>query len=100
MLVELCKQMKTATWQLQEAKNHFSEVVELARTEGEQVITKHGKPVVVMLSVEAFNNMEVKRPKPRTGESLLKLMHRCPAPEIFDLMEAARSKETARDIDF
>lgn len=90
--------MKTATWQLQEAKNRFSEVVERARTQGEQTITKHGKPVVVMMSVEEFKCMERRKPKARSGERLVKLLRRCPAPEIFDLMEKARAKETARDL--
>ena len=30
-------------WQLQAAKQHFSELVERARREGPQVVTKHGR---------------------------------------------------------
>jgi prevent-host-death family protein len=91
--------MKTAIWQLQEAKNHFSEVVERARTQGGQTITKHGKPVVVMMSVEEFNLLEPKKPKAKIGQSLVKLLQRCPAPEIFDHIEKSRNRETARDLD-
>ncbi len=41
--------MKRA-WQLQEAKNKFSEVVEEALKEGPQVITRRGVEAVVILS--------------------------------------------------
>lgn len=41
-------------WQLQEAKNKLSEVVERAGTEGPQTITRHGVPVAVVVSAEAF----------------------------------------------
>ena len=31
-------------WKLQDAKNHFSEVVESAMKDGPQEVTKHGEP--------------------------------------------------------
>jgi prevent-host-death family protein len=37
------------TWQLQEAKNRFSEVVEEALKEGPQVITRRGVETAVVL---------------------------------------------------
>jgi prevent-host-death family protein len=39
-------------WQLQEAKNKLSALVEKAIHEGPQTITRHGKPAVVVMSVE------------------------------------------------
>ena len=41
------------TWQLQEAKSRFSEVVELAEHQP-QVVTKHGKPAVAIISFDDF----------------------------------------------
>ena len=41
----------TAVWQVQEAKNHFSEVIERALREGPQTVTRHGKPVVRVVAV-------------------------------------------------
>ena len=41
----------SAIWQVQEAKNHFSEVIERALTEGPQTVTRHGKPVVRVVAV-------------------------------------------------
>lgn len=35
-----------SVWQLQTAKNRFSEVVDAALAQGAQIITRHGKPVV------------------------------------------------------
>jgi prevent-host-death family protein len=43
-----------ATWQLHEAKNKLTEVVERARSEGPQTITHRGVPVAVVVAAEAF----------------------------------------------
>ena len=42
------------TWQLQEAKNQLSLVVQDALTKGPQTITRHGKPAVVIVSIKEF----------------------------------------------
>lgn len=41
-------------WQLQEAKQRFSEVVRRAVAEGPQVVTRHGSRVVVVVAAEEF----------------------------------------------
>jgi len=38
-------------WQVQEAKNRFSEVIDLAVSEGPQVVTRHGRAVVRIVSM-------------------------------------------------
>jgi|HubBroStandDraft_1064217.scaffolds.fasta_scaffold42399_2 antitoxin Phd len=49
--------MKQGTWSVADAKAKFSEVVERALTEGPQLVTRHGKPsVVVVSSVEWERN--------------------------------------------
>ena len=48
---------KSKKWQLQEAKNRFSEVVRKASEEGPQTVTKHGKDSVVVLSAEDYRNL-------------------------------------------
>ena len=45
------------TWALQEAKNRFSELVEQALRDGPQIVTRRGKDTVVVLSVEAFQEL-------------------------------------------
>ena len=41
-------------WQLQEAKNKFSEVVDQAVKNGPQEITRHGKKTAVILSMKDY----------------------------------------------
>lgn len=41
-------------WQLQHAKNQLSEVIDRSLREGPQVVTRHGEPVVVVVSWETW----------------------------------------------
>ena len=50
-------------WQLQEAKNRFSEVVKAAVEKGPQTITVRGKDTVVVLSSNQYAKL-VKRKEP------------------------------------
>lgn len=50
-------------WQLQEAKNKFSEVVEQALANGPQVITKRGVETVIVLSYTEYRSMMLSRKK-------------------------------------
>jgi antitoxin Phd len=49
-------------WQLQEAKQRFSEVVRQAEANGPQVVTRHGQEVVVVLSAEEYRRLQAGRP--------------------------------------
>lgn len=49
--------MNNNTWQLQEAKNKFSQLVEKAMHHSPQVVTKHGEQAVVVLSIEDYKKM-------------------------------------------
>lgn len=49
-------------WQLQEAKQRLSEVVRRALEDGPQVVTRHGREAVVVVSVEQFAKLEGARP--------------------------------------
>ena len=42
------------TWQLQEAKSRFSEVVDLTLTEGPQLVTRRGEEAVVILAATDY----------------------------------------------
>ena len=44
-------------WQLQEAKNKFSNLVEIAKKDGPQLITKNGKDAVVVLSADEYKKL-------------------------------------------
>ncbi len=49
--------MSHNVWQLQEAKNKFSEVINDALSNGPQVITRHGVETVVVLSYVEFRKI-------------------------------------------
>jgi antitoxin Phd len=46
-----------ASWALQDAKGHFSEVVERARRDGPQIVTRHGEEAVVIVAAEQFRQL-------------------------------------------
>ncbi|MCB0244680.1 MAG: type II toxin-antitoxin system Phd/YefM family antitoxin [Anaerolineae bacterium] len=45
-------------WQLQEAKNKFSQVVDEALAHGPQVVTRHGVETVVIISYDEFRKRQ------------------------------------------
>ena len=49
------------TWQLQEAKNRLSTLVENALTRGPQTITRHGTPTVVVVAAAEFHQQRSRR---------------------------------------
>ena len=71
-------------WQLQEAKNQFSTVVEKALTDGYQIVTRHGQPAVVVMSVEEFRKLV-----PRS-QSLSRFLAESPLQALADLPPRAR----------
>lgn len=78
-------------WQLQEAKNKFSRLVELARQDGPQIVTKHGQEAAVLLSIDEYRRLI--RPK----SSLVHFFQKSPLADVE--LDLPRSKETARDIE-
>ena len=44
-------------WQLQDAKNKFSNLVKRAQENGPQIVTKHGKKAIVILAFDDFNKL-------------------------------------------
>ncbi len=66
------------TWQLQDAKNRFSDLINRARTKGPQLVTRRGKPAVIVLSAEAYqkmlgdggNALDILLSAPRVGDDL------------------------------
>ena len=78
------------TWQLQEAKNKFSNLVERAQKEGPQVVTKHGKEAVVVLSADDFRKLT--RPKTNLRQFLQK------SPLAGIELDISRDKSAPRDV--
>lgn len=78
------------TWQLQDAKAHFSEVVTLAQSEGPQLVTRHGEEAAVVLAAAEYHRL-VSRP------SLLAVLQSAPRGEALEL---ERGSELPRDLDW
>jgi prevent-host-death family protein len=77
------------TWQLQEAKSRFSEVVDMTLKEGPQLVTRRGQDAVVILAASDYRRM--------TGApSLLSTLFSAPrgTPLIME-----RSREPIRETD-
>ncbi len=76
------------TWQLQEAKSRFSEVVELSLSEGPQLVTRRGEDAVVILSALDYRRMS-------GVPSLLKTLLGAPRGESLDI---ERTREPIRSL--
>ena len=50
-------------WQVQEAKQRFSQLLRLAESEGPQTVTRHGEAVAVVVSAEEYERLT----KPKMG---------------------------------
>ncbi len=62
--------MPSATWQVQDAKARFSEMLEKALSDGPQIVTKRGKQAAVLVSAELWYDLEA-RARPSLKELLL-----------------------------
>lgn len=84
--------MALRKWKLQEAKNHFSEVVECAINDGPQEVTKRGEDAVVILSFALYQ--ELIKPK----ENLVSFFRNSPFYGVE--LDLERNKDTPREIEF
>ncbi len=64
------------TWQLHEAKNKLSEVVEEAIKSGPQLITKRGTEAVILLSYEDYRRLTA------TGQKVSEFFHESPLAAV------------------
>ena len=56
------EQLEESKWQLQEAKQRFSEVVRRAHDEGPQIVTRYGQDVAVILGIEKYRRLKGEQP--------------------------------------
>ena len=77
-------------WQLAEAKNKFSEIVEKALSEGPQYVTKHGREAVVVVSAADYRRL--------AGQGMTFKEYLC-SGESFEDMELVRDQSPVRDIE-
>ena len=78
-------------WQLQEAKQRFSELLRAAAQEGPQIVTRHGHEIAVVIDVTEFHRLR--------GDTIDLKDYLRSGPE-FDDLELDRSDEMPGDIDW
>jgi prevent-host-death family protein len=78
-------------WQVQEAKQRFSELVRRTLEEGPQVVTRHGQEVVVVIAAEEYRRSQ--QAQPDFKEFLM-------SGPSFDDLELDRSTDPPREISF
>ena len=83
--------MNNNTWQLQEAKSKFSQLVDSAMHNTPQIVTKHGNKAVVILSFEEYKKMT----KPK--QDLVSFFRS--SPFLDSEIEIVRNKDNPRDIE-
>jgi prevent-host-death family protein len=85
-------------WQIQEAKQRFSEMIRAVTTEGPQVITRHGEDVAVVVEIGEFHRLT------RPAADLASILLSGPklddsATEVFAEIEAQRKADVGRVVD-
>jgi prevent-host-death family protein len=85
-------------WQIQDAKQRFSEMIRAVRGEGPQVITRHGEDVAVVIDIGEYRRLT--RPATDLGSILLggpKLDDSI--ADVFTEIEAERKADSGRAVD-
>lgn len=92
----MAEEMKTH-WQLQEAKQRFSEVVRAAESRGTQFVTRHGGEVVAVVPIQEYRRMV--SDDDFVGHLLTFPVMDEDASEIFDEIIRDRKNDLPREID-
>jgi prevent-host-death family protein len=86
------------SWQVQEAKQRFSEVLRAVRADGPQTITWHGMEIAVVIDIEEY--VRLTTPKRNATEILLGPPHFDDAiVDVLADIEAERKEDFPREID-
>ncbi|MEV6276841.1 type II toxin-antitoxin system Phd/YefM family antitoxin [Nocardia sp. NPDC051832] len=84
-------------WQVQEAKQRFSEVLRAVEIEGPQTITKHGEEVAVVIGISEYRRLT--QPKITFNEYLMSFVGL--GDEVADVLNeviAERKNSLPRDV--
>ena len=86
-------------WQIQDAKQRFSEMIRAVTSEGPQVITRHGEDVAVVVDIAEYRRLT------RPAVDLTGILLGGPkldddAVDVFAEIEAERKADSGRVVDF
>ncbi|MHB2020976.1 MAG: type II toxin-antitoxin system Phd/YefM family antitoxin [Candidatus Xenobia bacterium] len=77
-------------WPLQDAKNRLSELVKDALDKGPQTITRRGKPLVVVVSMDEFRRLTART------DTLTAFFRKSPLARVR--LDLERDRDTGRDV--
>jgi len=77
-------------WQVQEAKQRFSELLRAVEMGEPQIVTKHGEPIAVVIDIAEYRHLR--------GETVSFMDYLRAGPTIDDL-PIERSADGPRDVD-
>jgi antitoxin Phd len=82
-------------WKLEDARNQFSRVVQAARDEGPQVVTRRGEEAVVVLSFKQFRKLAERK------RGLLEFMRGSPLADALTTgaLDVERAPALPRELD-
>jgi prevent-host-death family protein len=81
---------RMSSWQVQEAKQRFSEVLRQAHTDGPQIVTRHGEEIAVVVNIEEYRHLRAAR---LDFKEFL-----CSGPDLSEL-DIRRSGDVARSVE-
>jgi prevent-host-death family protein len=81
---------ESLNWQVQEAKQRFSELIRAAHADGPQIVTRHGEEIAVVIDIADYRHL-------RGAGTDFKDYLRSGLP--FEDLDLTRSAERPRDID-
>lgn len=85
---------KPRTWQLQVAKNRFSEVV-AESAKGPQIVTRRGEEAAVVIGINAYRVLTGKK---TSSQSFTQFLLNAPKAPLG--LEVARDKSSGRKVEF
>jgi prevent-host-death family protein len=78
-------------WQVQDAKQRFSELIRTAHTQGPQVVTRHGEEIAVVIDIADYRRLK--------GE-VIELKDYLRSGPAFDGLELDRAGDYPRSTDW
>jgi prevent-host-death family protein len=78
-------------WQVQDAKQRFSELIRTAHTEGPQVVTRHGEEIAVVIDIADYR---------RLRGQVIEFTDYLRSGPAFDDLELERTSEYPRTTDW
>ncbi|MFL5319384.1 MAG: type II toxin-antitoxin system Phd/YefM family antitoxin [Myxococcaceae bacterium] len=79
-------------WQIQQAKQRFSELVDQAREKGPQVVTRHGEEVAIVMSIDEYRRLK------GGGRDFKAFLRKGPYVDLDDV-DFGRQRDLPRDVD-